>query len=62
MDDSLSPSVVIATARLLNVEPGKERWGNIVREWYGAGLSEQPGTGNCIIIWVFYQERLKAKS
>ena len=57
MDNSLSPSVGIAAARLLNVEPEKERWRNIARDWYGAGLLEQPGTGNSIIIWVFYQER-----
>lgn len=45
IDDSPSPSVGIAAARLLDVEPEKERWRNIARDWYGAGLSEQPGTG-----------------
>ena len=45
IDDSPSPSVGIAAARLLEVEPEKERWRNIARDWYGAGLSEQPGTG-----------------
>lgn len=45
IDDSPSPSVGIVAARLLEVEPEKERWRNIARDWYGAGLSEQPGTG-----------------
>jgi len=31
-------------ARLMDVEPEKERWGNIARDWYGVGLAEQPGT------------------
>ncbi|KAG5639579.1 hypothetical protein H0H81_010781 [Sphagnurus paluster] len=45
IDDSPSPSVGIAAARLLEVEPETERWRGIARDWYGAGLSEQPGTG-----------------
>lgn len=45
IDDSPSPSVGIAAARSMEVEPEKERWRNIAREWYGAGLAEQPGTG-----------------
>ncbi|TFK26448.1 hypothetical protein FA15DRAFT_667539 [Coprinopsis marcescibilis] len=45
IDDSPSPSVGIAAARSMEIEPEKERWRNIAREWYGAGLSEQPGTG-----------------
>ena len=45
IDDSPSPSIGIAAARLLDVEPEKERWRNIARDWYGAGLAEQPGTG-----------------
>ena len=45
IDDSPSPSVGLAAARLLDVELEKERWRNIAREWYGAGLAEQPGTG-----------------
>ncbi|KAF5387074.1 hypothetical protein D9615_001809 [Tricholomella constricta] len=45
IDDSPSPSVGIAAARLLEVEPETERWRSIARDWYGAGLSEQPGTG-----------------
>lgn len=45
IDDSPSPSVGLAAARLLDVEPEKERWRNIARDWYGAGLAEQPGTG-----------------
>ncbi|GLB35314.1 putative est1 DNA/RNA binding domain [Lyophyllum shimeji] len=45
IDDSPSPSVGIAAARLMEVEPETERWRAIAREWYGAGLAEQPGTG-----------------
>ncbi|KAF9466407.1 hypothetical protein BDZ94DRAFT_220383 [Collybia nuda] len=45
IDDSPSPSVGIAAARLLDVEPETERWRGIARDWYGAGLTEQPGTG-----------------
>jgi hypothetical protein len=45
IDDSPSPSIGIAAARLMDVEPEKERWRQIAREWYGAGLAEQPGTG-----------------
>ncbi|KAG5727581.1 Telomerase-binding protein EST1A [Termitomyces sp. T112] len=45
IDDSPSPSVGIAAARQLMVEPEAERWRNIARDWYGAGLAQQPGTG-----------------
>lgn len=45
IDDSPSPSIGVAAARLLEVEPEKERWRNIARDWYAAGVAEQPGTG-----------------
>ena len=45
IDDSPSPSIGLAAARLMDLEPEKERWRQIAREWYGAGLAEQPGTG-----------------
>jgi protein SMG6 len=45
IDDSPSPSVGIVAARSMELEPEKERWRNVAREWYGAGLAEQPGTG-----------------
>jgi protein SMG6 len=45
IDDSSSPSIGLAAARLLEVEPEKERWRNIARDWYAAGIAEQPGTG-----------------
>ena len=45
IDDSPSPSIGVAAARLLEVEPEKERWRNIARDWYAAGIVEQPGTG-----------------
>ncbi|KAL1728623.1 hypothetical protein EV714DRAFT_285553 [Schizophyllum commune] len=45
IDDSPSPSIGVAAARLLELEPEKERWRMIAREWYALGLSEQPGNG-----------------
>lgn len=45
IDDSPSPSIGVAAARLLEVEPEKERWRSIARDWYAAGIAEQPGTG-----------------
>ncbi|KDR73471.1 hypothetical protein GALMADRAFT_71996 [Galerina marginata CBS 339.88] len=45
IDDSPSPSIGVAAARLLDVGPEKEQWRNIARDWYGTGLAEQPGTG-----------------
>lgn len=45
IDDSPSPSIGLAAARLLDIEPEKERWRNVARSWYGAGLADQPGTG-----------------
>jgi protein SMG6 len=45
IDDSPTPSIGVAAARLMDVEPEEERWRQIAREWYGAGLAEQPGTG-----------------
>jgi protein SMG6 len=45
IDDSPSPSIRLVAACLLEVEPEKERWRNIARDWYAAGIAEQPGTG-----------------
>ncbi|KAJ7721075.1 hypothetical protein DFH07DRAFT_1008258 [Mycena maculata] len=45
IDDSPSPSIGVAAARLLDVEPEKERWRCIARDWYGAGIADQPGHG-----------------
>ncbi|KAJ6623408.1 hypothetical protein B0H10DRAFT_2009580 [Mycena sp. CBHHK59/15] len=45
IDDSPSPSIGLAAARLLDVEPEKERWRCIARDWYGAGIADQPGAG-----------------
>ena len=42
IDDSPSPSIGLAAARLLEVEPEKELWRNIARDWYAAGIA---GTG-----------------
>ena len=45
IDNSPSPSVGVVAARSLEVEPEKELWRTIARDWYAAGLAEQPGTG-----------------
>ncbi|KAF7295122.1 PINc domain-containing protein [Mycena indigotica] len=45
IDDSPSPSIGVAAARLLDVEPEKERWRCIARDWYGMGIADQPGHG-----------------
>jgi hypothetical protein len=35
----------LAAAKLLDVEPEKERWRCIARGWYAQGLADTPGTG-----------------
>ena len=45
IDDSPSLSVGLAAAKLLNVEPEKERWRCIARDWYALGLADTPGAG-----------------
>lgn len=45
IDDSPSPSVGIAAARQMAIEPEQERWRCIAIGWYSAGLVDQPGTG-----------------
>ena len=45
IDDSPGPSVGVAAARALELEPEKERWRCIAREWYAAGLADTPNNG-----------------
>lgn len=45
IDDSPGPSVGVAAARALELEPEKERWRCIARQWYACGLADTPGTG-----------------
>jgi protein SMG6 len=45
IDHSPSPSVGVAAAKLLDVEPEKERWRMIARDWYSLGLADTPGIG-----------------
>lgn len=45
IDDSPGQSVGVAAARALEIEPEKERWRCIARDWYAAGLTDTPGTG-----------------
>jgi protein SMG6 len=39
INDSPSPSIGLAVARLLEVVPEKEQWRNIARDWYAAGIA-----------------------
>ena len=45
IDNSPTPSVGIVAARLMEVEPEKERWRGIAREWYAQGIADTPGAG-----------------
>jgi protein SMG6 len=45
IDDSPVPSVGIAAARALELEPEKERWRKIARDWYSSGVATMPGAG-----------------
>ncbi|KIJ69496.1 hypothetical protein HYDPIDRAFT_79483 [Hydnomerulius pinastri MD-312] len=45
IDDSPTPSVGIIAARMMDIEPEKERWRGIAKEWYAQGLADTPGTG-----------------
>ena len=39
------PSVGIVAARMMELEPEKERWRQISKDWYAKGLAFQPGSG-----------------
>lgn len=39
------PSVGIVAARMMELEPEKERWRQIARDWYATGLAATPGAG-----------------
>ncbi|KDQ59481.1 hypothetical protein JAAARDRAFT_126988 [Jaapia argillacea MUCL 33604] len=45
IDDESAPSIGVAAARAMDVEPEKERWRIIAREWYATALGEKPGEG-----------------
>ncbi|KAA1471246.1 hypothetical protein DENSPDRAFT_776086 [Dentipellis sp. KUC8613] len=45
IDDSPTPSIGIIAARNFELEPEKERWRKIAREWFGAGVTDKPGNG-----------------
>ncbi|GJE97087.1 hypothetical protein PsYK624_132970 [Phanerochaete sordida] len=40
-----APSVGIIAARMMEIEPEKERWRQISKDWYAKGLAFQPGSG-----------------
>ncbi|PCH38362.1 hypothetical protein WOLCODRAFT_115327 [Wolfiporia cocos MD-104 SS10] len=39
------PSVGLAAAKRMELEPERERWRQIARDWYARGLAGTPGTG-----------------
>jgi protein SMG6 len=43
--ESPVPSIGVAAARALELEPDKERWRKIARGWYAAGVANTPGAG-----------------
>ena len=45
IDDSPTPSVGVVAARMMQVEPEKERWRGIAKEWYAHGIADTPGAG-----------------
>lgn len=45
IDDSPVPSIGLAAARAMDVEPETERWRTIAREWFSAGVAITPGAG-----------------
>ncbi|KAG1891533.1 hypothetical protein F4604DRAFT_1706903 [Suillus subluteus] len=45
VDNSPSPSIGIVAARMMDIEPEKERWRSIAKEWYAQGLADTPGAG-----------------
>lgn len=45
IDDSPVPSIGVAAARALELEPEKECWRKIARNWYSAGVANTPGVG-----------------
>jgi protein SMG6 len=45
IDNSPSPSIGVVAARMMDIEPEKERWRSIAKEWYAQGLADTPGAG-----------------
>lgn len=45
VDNSPSPSIGVVAARMMDIEPEKERWRSIAKEWYAQGLADTPGAG-----------------
>jgi protein SMG6 len=43
--NSPSPSVGIVAARLMELEPEKDRWRRVARDWYAEGVAGTPGHG-----------------
>ena len=45
IDDSPTPSVSIVAAHMMQVEPEKECWQGIAKEWYTHGIADTPSAG-----------------
>jgi protein SMG6 len=45
IDDSPVPSIGLAAARAMEMEPEKERWRSVAREWFAKGVAATPGAG-----------------
>ncbi|KAH9028113.1 hypothetical protein EDB85DRAFT_2074672 [Lactarius pseudohatsudake] len=43
--DGSTPSVGIVAARLMELEPEKDRWRRVARDWYAEGVAGTPGHG-----------------
>jgi hypothetical protein len=59
---SPTPSVGIIAARLMELEPEKDRWRRVAREWYAKVIAEFLAAISCTIIWDFSVARQKARS
>ena len=59
IEDSPTPSVGVVAARMMQVEPEKECWRGIAKEWYAHGIADTPGAGTTLASLV---ARSKTKS
>ena len=59
---SPTPSVGIIAVRLMELEPGKDRWRRVAREWYAKVVAEFPGRGKLHYHLDFSVARQKAMS
>ena len=60
--NSPSPSMGIVAARLMELEPEKDRWQRVARDWYAEGVAGSPGLASCTTIWDSLATRQMARS